>query len=145
MKFFKEWLSGKKIVWIVIYNLLVLKTSDIKQIKVSKYLELKVYTFYEYTKTMQELLKFLPDYKRSQKPDKEYLFNFIGNEEPEFLSAKIVETHKNRMSGEITEDSEKIQIREDILYELMKTNYESSEHWLLILLYRFKGKRHLST
>ena len=111
----------------------------------SKYLELKVYTFYEYTKTMQELFEFLPDYKRSQKPDREYLFNFIGNEEPEFMSAKIGETHKNRMSGEVTEDSEKIEIREDILYELMKTNYESSEHRLLILLYRFKGKSHLST
>ena len=115
MKFLKEWQSGKKIVWIVIYHLIAFKTSDIRQIKVSKYLVLKEYTFYEYTKTMQELFKFLPDYKRSQKPDREYLFSFIGNEEPEFLSAKIVEAHKNRMSGEVTEDSEKIGIREDIL------------------------------
>ena len=84
-----------------------------------KYFELKVYTFHEYTKTMQELLKFLPDYKRSQNIDREYLFNFIENEEPEFLSAKIVEAHKNRMSGEVTEDSEKIEIQEDILYELI--------------------------
>ena len=144
MKFLKEWLSGKKIVWIVINHLLVLKT-NIRQIKVSKYLELEVYTFYEYIKTMEELFKFLPHYKRSQKPDREYFLNFIGDEEPEFKSSKIGETHKNRISGEVTEDSEKIQIREDILYELMKTNYESSEHWLLILLYRFKGKSHLST
>ena len=104
-----------------------------------------MHTFYEYTKTMPELFKFLSDYKKSQKPDREYLFNFIGNEEPGFLNDKIDESHKNRMSGEVTEDSEKIEIQEVILYELMKPNYESSEFSLLILLYRFKGKNHLPT
>ena len=107
-----------------------MKASEWKHINVPKYPELNVHTFYEYVKKKPELSIYFPDYKKSQKPERQFLFNIIGNADPNFLNAKIDEAHKKRMSGEVAEDSEKIEIRADILEELMKTNYESSKfHW----------------
>ena len=107
-----------------------MKASEWKYINVPKYQELNVHTFYEYVKKKPELSIYFPDYKKSQKPERQFLFNIIGNADPDFLNAKIDEAHKKRMSREVAEDSEKIEIRADILEELMKTNYESSKfHW----------------
>ena len=55
-------------------------------------------------RTKSELLAFLSDYKSTQKPEREYLFDIIGNVNPEFLNGKIEEAHKKRLSGEVVDD-----------------------------------------
>ena len=109
-----------------------MKASEWKYINVPKYPELNAHTFYEYVKKKPELSIYFPDYKKSQKSERQFLFNIIGNNDPDFLNAKIDEAYKKRMWREVAEDSEKIEIRADILEELMKTNYESSKfHWYI--------------
>ena len=108
----------------------MLKAASITHINVPKYPELNVQIFYEYAKTKPELLAFLPDYKSTQKPEREYVFDIIGNVNPEFLNGKIEEAHKKRLSGEVVNDFEKIEIREDILEELISAKYESSKYCL---------------
>ena len=72
----------------------MLKTASITHINIPSFPELNVHTFYEYANTKLEILVFLPDYKSTQKPEMEYLFNIIGNVCPEFFNNKIEEAHK---------------------------------------------------
>ena len=100
-----------------------MKTSEWKNINVPKYPELNVHIWVcEKEARAIYLLSWLQEISKTRK---QFLFNIIGNADPDFLNAKIDEAHKKRISGEIAEDSEKIEIRVDILEELMKTNYES--------------------
>ena len=92
---------------------------------------MNVKIFNEYVKTKPDLLVFLPDYKSIQKPERRYLFNIIGNVSPEFLNSKIDEAHAKRLYWAVMKDDEKIEIREDILKEIMCAKYESSKNWIL--------------
>ena len=130
MKFLKELLSGNKVVSNLINSQLACESIRMKAYKCSKVSRIECSYFLWVCEKKPELSIYFSDYKKSKKPERQFLFNIIGNADPDFLNAKIDEAHKKRMSGEVAEDSEKIEIRADILEELMKTNYESSKfHW----------------
>ena len=103
----------------------MLRTTSIVHINIPNYPELNVRTFYEYYKSKPELKVFLQDYKSVQRSEREYLFNIIENISPQFQNNKIKEAHKKKLSEAAFEDCKKIEIREDILKEIVSAKYES--------------------
>ena len=97
--------------------------------------------FYEYAKSKPKLQVFLPDNKRTQRPEREYIFNIIRNIISHFINSKIEEVYKKRLSEAVFENGLNIEIREDILKEIMSVKYESSWYWLLKTIKNLKEEQ----
>ena len=97
--------------------------------------------FYEYAKSKPKLQVFLPDNKRTQRPEREYIFNIIRNIISHFINSKIEEVYRKRLSEAVFENGLNIEIREDILKEIMSAKYESSWYWLLKTIKNLKEEQ----
>ena len=69
----------------------MIKMFDLKQINVPRYSELNVKCFWKQITKSVPKLRYFPDYKTSQIPDKTFLFNILYTIDLNFVLDKIIQ------------------------------------------------------
>ena len=97
-------------------------------VNVPRYSELNVEAIWGIVKEKQNIARCLPDYTKSQLPERNYLLNIIATVDEDFLMKIVNHAHKLRLPKTSTNDNDKIQIRNDILEEINDSSLISSKH-----------------
>ena len=106
----------------------MIKMSDLKQINVPRYSELNIKSFWKQITKSVPKLRYFPDYKASQIPDRIYLFNILYTIDPHFVLDKIIQVQKTKVVENKEEKDEVIIIKKDLLKQISDSNYFSSKN-----------------
>ena len=104
------------------------RSYDIKKVNVPSNPELKVENFWKKIKSTPHYLEYIPDYKPSKYPPRDYLFNLLHTIDPDLVDSKITKSHNSRKNNAKTSRDEYIEITSSLLQEILDTSYSSSNY-----------------
>ena len=99
----------------------MIKMKDIMMIEVPLYPRLIWRDFWKFIKTKENWLRYFPDYKDSQLPERPFLFNVLNTLDSKFIKEKISLVEEEKVTEQKIEENEVIIIRRYILEEIAAT------------------------
>ena len=104
----------------------MLKVIDVRELKVPNYPEISVENLWGNNKDDDEVKMYFPDFTEKQKPERKFLLDILSAIRYDYMCKVIKFTHQVRNLGEKVENNEVIEIKQDLLDEIMMANYSSS-------------------
>ena len=101
---------------------------------VPKYPELKVDTFWKIIKENPICLSYFSDYKKEKLPQWQYMFDLLYTIDESFVENLIQDCHTNRIIKPIFDINECVEIRPDLMEEIMNSYHYSSKIELLVYI-----------
>ena len=107
---------------------------EIKGVNVPKYPELKVETFWKIIKENPIYLSYFPDYNEGKLPQRQYMFDLLHTIDESFVENLIQDCHMNRRIKPNFDINECVEIRPDLMEEIMNSYHYSSKIELLVYI-----------
>ena len=127
LKFMRALLKGDKWVSISFFNKYkMLKVEQLKKLKVPNYPEISVKGLWDKFKEDDDVKKYFPDFKPNQLPERRFLLDILSTVKRDYMKKVIMSSSQTRNRDENIQNNEVIEIKQDLLSEIMKTSYNSS-------------------
>ena len=104
----------------------MLKVEQLKKLKVPNYPEISVKGLWDKFKEDVDVKKYFPDFKPNQLPERRFLLDILSTVKRDYMKKVIMSSSQTRNRDENIQNNEVIEIKQDLLSEIMKTSYNSS-------------------
>ena len=101
--------------------------TEVKSVTVPRYPELNVKSFWSHIKKTPKYLVYFPDYKPSQLPERDFMFEILLTIDEQFVVSKVKQTILGKLTRNRHGDDEKILITKELLEEIKNVEYYSSK------------------
>ena len=103
------------------------RQAKIKSVTVPRYPELNVKSFWSHIKKTPDYLAYFPDYKSSQLPERDFMFETLITIDEQFVVDKVRQAWEGKLAKNKNGDDEKILITKELLEEIQDAEYYSSK------------------
>ena len=103
------------------------RQAQVKSVTVPRYPELNVKSFWNHIKKTPDYLVYFPDYKSSQLPERDFMFETLITIDEEFVVDKVRQASEGKLVKNKHGDNEKILITKELFEEIQAVEYYSSK------------------
>ena len=104
----------------------MLKVEQLKKLKVPNYPEISVKGLWDKFKEDDDVKKYFPEFKPNQLPERRFLLDILSTVKRDYMKKVIMSSSQTRNRDENIQNNEVIEIKQDLLSEIMKTSYNLS-------------------
>ena len=113
----------------------MLRSFEIKRVNIPKYPELKIETFWKIIKENSISRSYFPDYKEIKLLPRRYMFKLLHKIDESFVESLIQDCHMNKRIQPNFDFNEYIEIRPDLMEEIMDCYYYYSSKIELLAMW----------